>query len=224
MDTPARHLIPLGEGVYTVSEVCRILQPGMTPRKVHYWLDTSLLSDPIARGQRGEPTLLSFQQLLEIRTVQRIRDELEFSLAKVRIAFAWILEQLFDVDWRDLRFERFGPHLVARTFDAQMIVPGGQGVLGLTLPELNEQIGETRLAWESKVFEIPGRPHVVSDTRILAGAPTIRGTRLETSIIAALVDVDDAADPVAQVTRLYPRLSRDAITDALAFEGIEAAA
>ena len=63
-----RALIQLGEGAYTVSEVCRILQPSMTPRKVHYWLNTGVLSDPIVDGRRGEPTLLTFQQLLETLT------------------------------------------------------------------------------------------------------------------------------------------------------------
>ena len=66
----------LGEGVFTVSEVCRVLQPTMTPRKVHYWLDTGLLSEPVRWGGRGFPTLLNFRQLLQIRTVQRLRDEL----------------------------------------------------------------------------------------------------------------------------------------------------
>lgn len=71
-------VIPLNAGVYAVSRVCRILGPTMTPRKVHYWLDTGLLSPPIRHGRPGLPTLLSFRQLLEIRTVQGLRDDFGF--------------------------------------------------------------------------------------------------------------------------------------------------
>src|SRR3954452_22571838 len=99
-------LIPLGEGVYSVSEVCRILQPTMTPRKVHYWLSTGLISGgPFERGGRGRPTLLAFRQLLEIRTVQHLRDELKVPLPTVRFAFAWILEHIFDRG-EEVRFTR----------------------------------------------------------------------------------------------------------------------
>lgn len=218
-----RSLIPLGQGVYTVPEVCRILQPTMTARKVHYWLDTGLLSPPIVHGSRGEPTLLRFQQLLEIRTVQRLRDELDFSLRKVRESFSWILSNIFGLDWRDLRFERSGGDLVARAGADVMVIPGGQHILDL--PPLNKEIAETRNAWESKVFVIPGRPNVVSDTRVLAGAPTIRGTRIETSILAAFAtdnELDAAA--LADVVRLYPDIPPTAIADALVFEGVRLAA
>ena len=50
-----RSLIDLGDGVYTVSEICRILQPTMTPRKAHYWLDTGLLTDPVRRDREVTP-------------------------------------------------------------------------------------------------------------------------------------------------------------------------
>jgi uncharacterized protein (DUF433 family) len=219
-----RPLIPLGEGVYTVAEICRILQPTMTARKVHYWLDTDLLSEAVARGGPGQPTLLSFRQLLEIRTVQRLRDELNFSLPRVRDALAWILETLFATDWQDLRFARLGDELVARGDNLEpMVVPGGQTVLDLT--GLNRQIQETRHAWEAKVFDIPSRHYVVSNVRILAGAPTVRGTRIDTSLLATFAtDHEIDAATLKQITRLYPKVPPEAIRDALAFEGIRIAA
>jgi hypothetical protein len=122
VDAP-RRLIPLGHGVYTVSEVCRILQPTMTPRKVHYWLDTGLLSEPPAahRGA-GRPTLLSFRQLLEVRTVQRMRDDLGVSLPIVREAFSWVLRMLFADSPVDVKFERGSKgRVIARS-------PDGDGV------------------------------------------------------------------------------------------------
>ena len=92
-----RHLVALGEGAYSVAEVCRILGPTMSARKVHYWLDTGLVSgQPIVRGRTGVPTILTFRQLLEIRTIQYLRGTLRVSLPEVWSAFEWILRHLFD--------------------------------------------------------------------------------------------------------------------------------
>ena len=221
-----RRLIDLGAGVYAVSEVCRILQPTMTPRKVHYWLDTGLLSDPVRWGSRGHPTLLSYRQLLEIRTVQHLRDELEFSLPRVREALLWILEHLFAREWSDLRFAKgVDGSLVAHSGTDQIVVPGGQGVLEGTLPELNEQVAETRRAWEEQAFVIPGHAFIVSNARILAGTPTIRGTRVDTALIARFADTETFDEgTLDEIRQVYPRLANDAIADALEFEGIHRAA
>ncbi len=215
-----RRLVVLGEGVFTVSEVCRILQPTMTPRRVHYWLDTGLLSEPVRWGGRGYPTLLNFQQLLQIRSVQRLRDELDFSLPRVRRAFEWILRHLFGTAGAGVRFERVGDQLIAVTSDGdRMTVPGGQGVLNLT--DLTVDLLQTREAWSARMFEIPGKPKIVSNPRIHGGSPTVRGTRIETSVLASFAEGSEYSDEVVdQVAGLYPRLSHGAIIQALEFEGL----
>jgi uncharacterized protein (DUF433 family) len=219
-------LIDLGAGVYAVSEVCRILQPTMTPRKVHYWLDTGLLSDPVRWGSRGNPTLLSYRQLLEIRTVQHLRDELEFSLPRVREALLWILDHLFASELSDLIFAKgVDGSLVAHSGADQIVVPGGQGVLEGTLPELNDQVATTRRAWEEQAFVIPGHTYIVSNARILAGTPTIRGTRVDTALIARFAETETFdEETLDEIRQVYPRLAHDAIADALEFEGIHRAA
>lgn len=221
-----RRLVDLGAGVFTVSEICRVLQPTMTPRKVHYWLDTGLLSAPVRWGSRGHPTLLSYRQLLEIRTVQHLRDELEFSLPKVREALKWILDHLFAEVWTDLHFTKgVDASLVARSGEEQMVVPGGQGVLEGTLPELNKQVAETRRAWEEQAFVVPDHKYVISNARVLAGAPTIRGTRIDTALIAGLAEADIyTQETLKEIGSIYPWLEPEAIADALEFEGISPAA
>jgi len=214
----------LGDGVFTVAEVCRILQPTMTPRKVHYWLDTGLLSEPVRWGGRGHPTLLNFRQLLQIRTVQLLRDKLDFSLPRVRRAFEWILDHLFDAARAGIRFERVGDELVAATSSGdRMTVPGGQGVLDLD--GLTDELSQTRGAWEARVFEIPGKPQIVSNARIHGGSPTVRGTRIETAVLASFAEDGEYRDEVLdELAGLYPRLSRVAIVQALEFEGLRPAA
>ena len=220
---PHRRLVELGTGVYTVSEVCRIL-PGMTPRKVHYWLDTRLLSAPVRHGSRGFPTLLSYRQVLEIRTVQHLRDDLDFSLRRVRGAFSWILERLFAR--QGLSFAKgVGGELLARYGRQQMVIPGGQGVLEGTIPELNRQIEQTRVDWRNQAFVVSGYEYVVTDAYILAGSPTLKGTRIETALLARYTDEDTYDDPtLEQILESYPQLSADGVRDALAFEGLQQAA
>lgn len=203
-----------------------MLQPAMTPRKVHYWLDTGVLSKPVRWGSPGHPTLLSYRQLLEIRTVQRLRDELNFSLMRVREALAWMLEHLFAEHWTELTFAKgVDGSLIARSGGDQIVVPGGQGVLEGVIPELNKQIAETRKAWEKQAYVIPGHRFVVSNARVLAGTPTLRGTRIDTSIIARFAnDRTFNTRTLEEIERVYPQLDREVIVDALGFEGITSAA
>jgi uncharacterized protein (DUF433 family) len=211
------------DGAYTVSEVCRILQPSMTPRKVHYWLDTDLLTPSVVHGGRGTPTLLNFRQLLEIRTVQYLRDNLEFSLRRVRSAFEFILEGLFAPSFSELKFVK-GPdrELVAVLENGvALVVPGGQGVMPFALPEMNDHARGTRHSWEARAFDIPERPHLVSNARVQAGSPTIKGTRIETAFIASFSDNHHfSRDTIDLVATTYPDLEKEAIQEAMLFEGL----
>ncbi len=222
---PKRDLIPLGEGVYTITEVCRILHPSMTRGKVHYWLNTGLLSEPpVAHAGKGVPVLLTFRQLLEIRTVQYLRDELRVSLPKVREAFAWVLRTLFAEAPTDVRFERGpGRNLIATRADGEsVVVATNQGAFPMVVDSINTTMAETRLAWEQQAFPIPGHPQVVANTRILAGAPTVQGTRVDTAVVAAFASPDGFDDRVvAEIMLAYPRLTREAVLDALSFEGVQ---
>ena len=213
----------LGGGLYTVSEVCLILQPSMTPRKVHYWLDTGLLSEGLAiRRGKGTPTLLTFRQLLEVRTVQRMRDDLRITLPRVREAFEWVLERLLADSPAEIHFERGGRRtVIARTQEGDLLsIPTAQRVLDIDLTDLSTVIETSRNAWEQQAFVIPGRPAIVSNARIQAGSPTISGTRMETSILAGfLVEGRYSDETIERIVHTYPRLTGDQIRDALEFEG-----
>jgi uncharacterized protein (DUF433 family)/DNA-binding transcriptional MerR regulator len=222
-------LVPLGEGVYTVSEVCRILQPGMTPRKVHYWIKTGVLSDPpLTHRGKGTPTLLSFKQLLEIRTVQRLRDDLRLALKDVRRAFAWIRDNLFGETPTSVEFAYGSPRtVIAKTPEGDAIeVPTGQGALDIdveeTLEGVNALVETSRLAWTHRALDIPDHPHVIANARVMNGSPTIRGTRIETAIIAGFADADRVLDDdnFVRIRETYPTLPDEVIRDAAEFEGV----
>lgn len=218
-----RRLLALGEGAYSVSQVCRILGPTMTPRKVHYWLNTGLISGkPITRGRKGVPTVLTFRQLLEIRTVQHLRTTIGVSLREVRAAFEWVLSNLFD-EHEHIEFAK-GPGgvLIAKLGNGQeMTVPGGQFLMPAQIFELTDSVETTLRAWGESLLPATDHPHVVTNTRILGGAPVVRGTRIDTAVLATMARAGAVYDDqvLDEITQAYPHLRREEVEDALRFEG-----
>jgi uncharacterized protein (DUF433 family)/DNA-binding transcriptional MerR regulator len=217
-----RTLIALGEGVYTVPEVARILQPNMTEYKVRRWLHKDLLGEPIRWGSTGRPHLLSFQQLLKVRTIQELRERgipLQRITPAVRMLSSYLFDHLFDEEWHELRFfqvER-GRLCVVDSRDRAIEVETGQWVMPETLSELTAYMWQTREDWERGEVEIKQFPRLVSNAGIVAGSPTIRGTRVETSFIAHMV----RSMGVDRVLQLYPYLDRDSLVQAARFEGVQ---
>jgi uncharacterized protein (DUF433 family) len=215
-------LIVLGEGVYTVAEVARILQPTMTPRKVRYWLKKGILEEPVRPGTRGRPTLLSFKQLLMVRTVQHLRDNLQFSLQRITPAIeklsSFVFQSLFEEEWYMLRFFETGKGAIGVTdgLDRSIEVDTGQLVMPEALPELEAFLSKTRRDWERREVDIDGFPYLVSNAGIVGGSPTIRGTRIETAFVAYLAEDLD----VVELENLYPYVERDAFAEAVRFEGL----
>lgn len=222
MSNRDRRLIMLGEGVYTVAEVARVLQPTMTSRKVRYWLKKGILGEPIRPGAPGRPTLLSFEQLLMVRTVQHLRDNLRFSLQKITPAIeklsSFIFQRLFDDEWYMLRFFETEKCNVGVTdgLDRSIEVDTGQFVMPEVLPELETFLNKTRLDWERREIDIENFPYLVSNAGIVGGSPTIRGTRIETAFIAYLSQELKQED----LQELYPYVEKEALLEAVRFESL----
>jgi uncharacterized protein (DUF433 family) len=85
------------------------------------------------------------------------------------------------------------------------------------LPELENIVREARKDWVRGEVGIQDYPRLVSNPRIVAGSPTIKGTRVETSFIAYLAE----GLGVERVLELYPNLDREAVVQAAKFEGAE---
>lgn len=215
-------LIALGEGVYTVPEVARILQPNMTEYKVRRWLHKDLLGEPIRWGSTGRPHLLSFQQLLKVRTIQELRERgipLQRITPTVRLLSSYLFDRLFDEEWHELEFfqSEHGRLGVVDSRDMAIVVETGQRVMPETLSELTAYMWKTREDWERGEVEIKEFPRLVFNAGIVAGSPTIRGTRVETSFIAHMV----RSMGVDRVLQLYPHLDRNSLVEAARFEGVE---
>ncbi len=214
-------LIALGEGVYTVPEVARILRPnGVTEDKVRYWLvEKQLLGEPIRWGSPGRRHLLSFQQLLKVRTIQRLRDD-GFSLQRITPAIrrlsSYLWEYLFDEQWHELTFFQAEKGRIG-VMDSQrraIVVETGQLIMPETLHELEDYLRQTHEEWMRREVDIKGFPRLVSNARVLGGSPTIRGTRVQTSFVAYM----DECLGVDEVLQMYTRLDKEAVDQAIEFE------
>ena len=208
-------LVALGQGVYTVPQTCRILRPSMTARKVHYWLDTELLGDPLRRGGPGVPTLLTFEQVLKVRALQHLRDELSFSLQAVRRGLEVLLRDLVAPDWYEMRFfvsER--GRIGVLTSEGPIDLPAAQGVL--LSPELTKFVHEIRKQWQERTLRIEGFTDLVSEAAVLGGSPIISGTRIETAFVANLSY--ELSGPA--IRALFPDVEESAIDQAATFEGV----
>jgi uncharacterized protein (DUF433 family) len=213
-------LISLGEGAYTVPEIARILKRnGVTEGKVRYWLEKGLLGEPIRWGSRGRPHLLSFQQLLKVRTIQRLRDD-GFSLQRitpaVRKLSSYLWEHLFAEEWHALTFfpaER-GRIGVMDSQRRAIVVETGQWIMPETLQVLEGYLRQTHEEWIRREVDITGFSRLVSNARVLGGSPTIRGTRVQTSFLAYMTEGLGADE----VLEMYPRLDREAVNQAVEFE------
>lgn len=225
MSSNQTRLIALGEGVYPVADVSHILQPTMTSRKVHYWLKKGILGEPIRPTRTGRPTLLTFEQLLKVRTVQHLRDDLHFSLQKVTASVeelsGWIFQRLFAKQWYELHFYRSPRGAIAVTDGSHDLEVGtGQFLMPDLLPELDAFLSKTRQDWERRAVDIDGYPRLVSNARVLGGSPVIKGTRMETAFVAHLA-FELASD---EILHLYPYVDKEGLHEALDFEGYSPAA
>lgn len=177
MSSRRRNLIALGQGVYSVAEVSHVLQPTMTARKVHYWLKKGILGPPVRRTRTGRPTLLTFEQLLKVRTVKNLRDNLHFPLQRVTASIeelsGWVFQRLFAQEWYELHFYRSPNGDVAVTDGIHDLEVGsGQLLMPDLLPELDQFLLRTRKDWERRAVDIDGYPRLVSNARVLGGAPS----------------------------------------------------
>lgn len=216
-------LIALGEGIYTVRQVARILRPqGATVNKIKYWLNKGLLGEPIRWGSRGKPHLLSFEQLLKVRTIQQLRNSgfpLQRITPAIRKLSSYVFDHLFGEEWYELTFFHSGKSGVGvmDSRGAAIEVETGQWIMPEALEELSEFLRKTREDWVRREVDIVGFPRLASNARILGGAPIIRGTRIETSFVAYMVDSLGADD----VLELYPRLDEEALEQAADFEDVQ---
>ena len=96
-------------------------------------------------------------------------------------------------------------------------VEAGQWIMPEALSELEDYLRQTREEWVRREVGIKDFPRLVSNPGIVAGSPTIKGTRVETSFISHMT----RSLGVNRVLELYPYVDREALLEAVEFEGVK---
>ena len=89
----------------------------------------------------------------------------------------------------------------------QLLIPG-------LLLEMDALMRRTREDWVRRAVDIDGYPRLVSNARVLGGAPVIKGTRVETAFVSHIAQELETPE----ILRLYPYIDEEGLNQALEFE------
>jgi uncharacterized protein (DUF433 family) len=167
---------------FTAREVQRLT--GLSSRRLQYWDETDFIRPSVAARQgRGWPRLYSFRDLVQLRVAGQLRDQL--SLQALRR-----LKAALDVDapFAEVRF------LVTSSNEVIYVGPSGlheaakaPGQIAMTI---DVPLREIRGDLERRIGLMRHRHGIgqVATVRgVLAGKPTIAGTRITPAAVARLV-------------------------------------
>jgi uncharacterized protein (DUF433 family)/DNA-binding transcriptional MerR regulator len=182
---------------------------GVSLRQLWLWHNRGLIRTDVLPGGPGRPRLYSWVDYLKVRAARHLRDE-GVSAQRTREAIAYLDEHV--PAWYLLPLHGFaGEPVVGRRGITAKATPVAQllfdwstleGVLRTLQAE--GPLGELREFSEC----------VAMDPSIVGGNPVIRGTRLETQFIAALVE---RGLPVTEIAETY-HLSPKQVEQALEFQ------
>jgi uncharacterized protein (DUF433 family) len=177
---------------------------GVTVRQLWYWHNTLLLEAHAIPGGPGHPRLYSWVDYMKIRAASKLlREGLSKQTIRGAIAFLdrnvpdWYLTSLHVVSGRAI-VEQDG---LVYTADRGQQVAIPQIVAMLIKLRQEGPLGELREFSD----------HVDMHPDVVAGNPVIKGTRLETEFISALVSRGLTPERVAEMYHLTPEQVRSAL-------------
>lgn len=185
-------------GVLRSRTVARLA--GVTRRQLGYWHTTELLEAHVMRGAPGRPRLYSWVDYMKVRaakkllqqglTTRRIRNEISYLDAHIP---DWYLYPLYGVD-------------------RQVVIDTGDVLATARPPRQAAMAVLEQLTEEGPLGELHEFQRYVSmHPDVMAGNPVIRGTRLETRFIRALVDRGIQSRTVADIYHLRPNQVKRAL-------------
>ena len=195
------------DGVYEVAEAARYLRSarmadevyGVTSRRLIRWIRRGLMLRPLA-GVPGRELIIGFEDLVSMRVIAALRAA-GVSFQKIYTAERWLRErtgharpfatQLLWTETSDV-FAEFQEALVAASRHGQLALDLLRNYL-IPVHGLYFSPALVANAWEPR-SRIRLEPH------IQFGAPCIKGTRIPTRAVWAMVN---AGDGVRQVTESY---------------------
>lgn len=215
-----RNVLWLDEGLYTLRRaayICRV-----SVQRLSYWVRSGLISPDIHASPPSMPPILSYNNLLAVNAIRRLRDE-GLRLQKIRIAIKYISRELKEGErWHELKLVTDGDKLVTVVPISQDIRESkeivdaaryGQKFFEVAFADLVSDLYGDR-----ELIELPRLKQFIDiNPRVQAGAPTISGTRIPTSVIASWAKRGLTTEEIAS---FYDGVSEDDIDAALEYEKV----
>jgi uncharacterized protein (DUF433 family) len=207
-----RHALRFPRGRYEASRAAQL--SGIPERTIYDWSQGGVL---VPDFHRASPMRWSYRDLVYLRLLARLRaHKMPRDKAAQRVRLV-----------RELAAAGESPDSV-RITDRSLLLPGedfdrltGEAILG----DLGELTGHFDLLAPIAGVEVEHLwgPNLVKPTdltfispSVLGGEPCIEGTRIRTASVHALVE--QRRMTMAQVVRLYPQLTEDAVGEAVGLE------
>jgi len=209
--------IPLGSGLYLHSQAARMTQT--TSRKLSYWTATQLV-DPQVHRRNGGPSIFSYNDLLAIRAVERLRQS-DLPLQRMRKAIRFFYKFLgHKSEWWNLKMLVDNKDLItiiprdrspSGQDEAIVASRGGQKVFEIVFADLvNDLLAGGKLARFPEVKE-----HIKIDGNIQGGAPVVKNTRIKTIVLHMWHQYGLKAKQIAD---MYDGLDEESVTAAIEYE------
>lgn len=202
-------------GVYPADRAAAL--SGVPKSTLYYWANTGILVPSVSPTRER---LWSYSDLLGLRAISWLRQEkteaARSTMHAVRRALADAAELLIPFEKLELCVDRGGVILYRHPEDHQLRRPGGQVVMEEPLRQL-DLIVEYRLEGRVGPNLRQPRKHLLILPGKLSGEPHVRGTRIATAHVAALVRSGISHE---EIQSLYPSLIEEpaAIDDAVSLE------
>lgn len=209
--------MPLGTGLYLHTVAARLTQT--TSQVLSYWSHSDLIAPHVHRRDGG-PSVYSYDDLLAIRAVVRLRAE-RLPLQRIRKAITYFYANIGAVNWWNLKM------VVYRRKDLVVIIPkdesptgeeeivmatrGGQKPIEILFGDLVSD-----LLRGDKLLGSPEIPrHVDINRNVQGGAPVVKGSRIRTSI---LYYWHKCGLSIGDISEMYGGLDKDTVSVAIRYE------
>lgn len=211
--------MPLGLGLYLHRKAAKMTQT--SSGRLAYWTKTDLV-DPHIHRRNGGPTVYSYNDLLAIRALVRLRAA-KLPLQQMRKAIKYVYKHIgSETDWWNLK-------MVVDSRDLVIVVPREQSPIGIEETVIATRGGQKpfELMFADLVNDLLSgeelqpfpeiKQYISIDGRVQGGAPVVKNTRIKTSIIYFWHECGLSSE---EISELYGDLDKDAVNAAIQYENV----
>jgi uncharacterized protein (DUF433 family) len=195
---------------------------GISKSQLSDWERRGIVTSSYAhlRSETGSRRAYSYRDILNIRTLSQIRQQLGLPLAEITRAGAYLTTH-GKTAWSQLGIGISGKRLVFRNPEThQWADAPEQAILELNLSTLPDEV--TRLVSEALQRDPANSGKIERNRNIMHNAPVVAGTRIPTSTIWVYHEDGYSTE---EIIEQYPQLTPEDIEAAIAYEnGIRSAA